>query len=57
MRYEVEYWELEFSGKEDMGYDIKYTIVQADSEKEAIEKAKDENRRGKDFKIYKKFKR
>jgi len=46
--YEVEYWVLTRDG-----YDNNYIKVNAKSEKEALEKAEEETRRGKDFKIYK----
>jgi len=46
--YEVEYWVLTRDG-----YDNNYIKVNAKSEKEALEKAEDETRLGKDFKIYK----
>ena len=46
--YEVEYWILTRDG-----YDNEYLKVKANSEKEALKKAEDETRRGKDFKIYK----
>ena len=46
--YEVEYWVLTADG-----YDNEYIKVMAKSEKEALVKAKDETRLGKDFKIYK----
>ena len=46
--YEVEYWKY----TED-GYDNRYIKVMAQSEKEALKKAEDETRLGKDFKIYK----
>ena len=46
--YEVEYWILTNDG-----YDNEYIKVNAKSEEDAIMKAKEETRRGKDFKIYK----
>ena len=46
--YEVEYWILTNDG-----YDNEYIKVKAKSEEDAIMKAKEETRRGKDFKIYK----
>ena len=46
--YEVEYWVLTGDG-----YDNNYIKVNAKSEEEALKKAKEETRRGKDFKIYK----
>ena len=46
--YEVEYWILTRDG-----YDNEYITVKAGSEKEALEKAEEETRRGKNFKIYK----
>ena len=46
--YEVEYWKY----TED-GYDNRYIKVMAQSEKEALKKAEDKTRLGKDFKIYK----
>jgi|TARA_R110000823_G_scaffold113338_1_gene235314 hypothetical protein len=46
--YEVEYWILTNGG-----YDNEYITVNAKSEEDAIMKAKEETRRGKDFKIYK----
>ena len=47
--YEVEYWILTNDG-----YDNEYIEVKAKSEKDALIKAKEEIRRGKNFKIYKK---
>lgn len=55
MKYEVEFWELEFYKGEDLGYDNKYVTVEAPSEEEALAIAKDENRFGKKFKIFKRF--
>ncbi len=46
--YEVEYWILTRDG-----YDNEYIKVKARSEEEALKKAEEETRRGKDFKIYK----
>ena len=46
--YEVEYWVLTRDG-----YDNNYIKVNAKSEEEALIKAEEETRRGKDFKIYK----
>ncbi|MDA9309754.1 hypothetical protein N9Q43_00850 [bacterium] len=46
--YEVEYWKY----TED-GYDNEYITVKAESEEEALAKAKDETRLGKKYKIYK----
>jgi len=46
--YEVEYWVLTSDG-----YDNNYIKVNAKSEEEALKKAEEETRRGKDFKIYK----
>ena len=46
--YEVEYWVLTRDG-----YDNEYITVKANSEKEALMKAEEETRRGKNFKIYK----
>jgi hypothetical protein len=46
--YEVEYWILTNDG-----YDNEYIEVKAKSEKDALIKAKEETRRGKNFKIYK----
>ena len=46
--YEVEYWILTNGG-----YDNEYITVNTKSEEDAIMKAKEETRRGKDFKIYK----
>jgi hypothetical protein len=46
--YEVEYWILTNDG-----YDNEYIKVNAKSEEDAIMKAKEETRRGKNFKIYK----
>ena len=46
--YEVEYWVLTGDG-----YDNNYIKVNAKSEEEALKKAEEETRRGKDFKIYK----
>ncbi len=46
--YEVEYWVLTRDG-----YDNNYIKVNAKSEEEALMKAEEETRRGKDFKIYK----
>tara|TARA_B110000971_G_scaffold165886_1_gene169917 strand:+ start:693 stop:1130 length:438 start_codon:yes stop_codon:yes gene_type:complete len=46
--YEVEYWILTNDG-----YDNEYIEVKAKSEKDALIKAKEEIRRGKNFKIYK----
>ena len=46
--YEVEYWILTNDS-----YDNEYIKVNAKSEEDAIMKAKEETRRGKDFKIYK----
>ena len=46
--YEVEYWVLTGDG-----YDNNYIKVNANSEEEALKKAEEETRRGKDFKIYK----
>ena len=46
--YEVEYWILTRDG-----YDNEYITVKAGSEKESLEKAEEETRRGKNFKIYK----
>ncbi|MDB4489657.1 hypothetical protein N9034_00575 [bacterium] len=46
--YEVEYWVLTRDG-----YDNNYIKVNAKSEEEALKKAEEETRRGKDFKIYK----
>ena len=46
--YEVEYWVLTADG-----YDNEYIKVNAKSEGDALMKAKEETRRGKNFKIYK----
>ena len=46
--YEVEYWVLTRDG-----YDNEYITVEAGSEEEALKKAEEETRRGKNFKIYK----
>lgn len=46
--YEVEYWKY----TED-GYDNEYITVKAESEEEALSKAKDQTRLGKKYKIYK----
>jgi len=46
--YEVEYWILTRDG-----YDNEYIKVKAGSEEEALKKAEEETRRGKNFKIYK----
>ena len=46
--YEVEYWILTNDG-----YDNEYIEVKAKSEEDAIMKAKEGTRRGKNFKIYK----
>lgn len=46
--YEVEYWVYRNDD-----YDSDYITVKASSEEEALKKAKEEVRRGKDFKIYK----